>query len=225
MKTDTDKTGGFDWIAAAPVALSVAGIVLYGVVTIADERFYEALGISSADVGLNYANTLVRANGLVLISVLYLLYLGPYFLLFQFAWSRAFRSNVPQEHMTEEDHRRAATRRKSLRLQMLIVSVTAIVLSLAVALPLLYHVAANRADLVSQGHAVGPVKIWGLTILPISADPARAQWITPEPEDSPVLPQHLLFLGQAGSLTPLYDPSRKQIMWLPSALISVQVNH
>jgi hypothetical protein len=81
MKTDTDKTGGFNWIAAAPVALSVAGIVIYGVVTIADERFYEALGISSADVGLNYANTLVRANGLVLISVLYLLYFGLSFLL------------------------------------------------------------------------------------------------------------------------------------------------
>lgn len=147
----------------------------------------------------------------------------------QFAWSRLSRLYGPQESMTEEDHQRAAKRltmrQKSMRLQMLIISAVAIVGSLAVALPLLYHAAANRADLVSQGHAVGPVRIWGLTILPISADPARVQWITLEPEDSPVLPQHLLFLGQTGSLTPLYDPSRKQIMWLPSALISVQVNH
>src|SRR5580658_2252586 len=61
-----DGGGKFDW-KSLPVALSVAGIVLYGVITIADERFYEALGITGGDVGLDYASTLVRASGSVII--------------------------------------------------------------------------------------------------------------------------------------------------------------
>lgn len=205
-----------------PVVLPAVGIVLYGIITVADERFYEALGISSADVGLNYANTLVRADGLVLLFAILVLYL-----LVPFAW--ILISKVPPEIMSDEEYRRESAAReqsqKTLRRRMLILSGVVIIASLAVVLPSLYLIAANRADLVSQGHAVGPVKIFGLTILPISADPAMVQWITPEPEDSPVLPRHVLFLGQAGGLTPLYDPSRKQIIWLPSTLISVQVNH
>lgn len=223
MMANRDESGGTNWIAAMPVVLPAVGIVLYGIITVADERFYEALGISSADVGLNYANTLVRANGLVLLFVILVLYL-----LLPFAWSQFLISKVP-ELMSEEESRRAsairAEKRKTLRRRMLILSGAVIIVSLVTVLPTLYLIAANRADLVSQGHAVGPVRFLGLTILPISADPAMVQWITPEPEDSPVLPRHLLFLGQAGGLTPLYDPSRKQIIWLPSTLISVQVNH
>lgn len=213
-----------------PVVLSIVGIGLYGIITIADERFYEALGISGADVGLNYANTLVRANGLVLIFAMFFL-----ILLLPFIWSGFIISkleSIPRVIMSEEEYERVRAQlaaemheRKTQRRQALILIGAAIVVVLGVSLFFLYQIAANRADLVSQGHAVGPVRLAGLTILPISADPAIVQWITPEPEDSPVLPRHLLFLGQAGSLTPLYDLSRKQIMWLPSALISVQVTH
>jgi hypothetical protein len=219
-----DNSSGTNWIAAMPVVLPAVGIVLYGIITVADERFYEALGISSSDVGLNYANTLVRANGMVLLFVILVLYV-----LLPFAWSQFRISRVPPEIISDEEYRRVSAerewKRKTLRRRQLILSGVVIIASLVAVLPSLYLIAANRADLVFQGHAVGPVRIVGLTILPISADPAMVQWITPEPKDSPVLPRHLLFLGQAGGLTPLYDPSCKQIIWLPSTLISVQVNH
>lgn len=223
MMANRGESGGTNWIAAMPVVLPAIGIVLYGIITVADERFYEALGISSADVGLNYANTLVRANGLVLLFGILVLYL-----LLPFAWSQFLISKAPSEVVSDEEYRQVSAalteKRKSLRRRMLILSGVVIIVSLVAVLPPLYLIAANRAHLVSQGHAVGPVRIVGLTILPISADPAMVQWVTPEPEDSPVLPRHLLFLGQAGGMTPLYDPSRKQIIWLPSTLISVQVN-
>jgi hypothetical protein len=61
-----ERSSGFDWVKSLPVALSIAGLVLYGVITIADERFYGALGITGGDVGLSYTNTLVRASGLVI---------------------------------------------------------------------------------------------------------------------------------------------------------------
>ena len=85
------------------------------------------------------------------------------------------------------------------------------------------EIAANRANLVSQGHSIGPVRFAGLTILPISAYPASVQWVSPN--GAPLLPHRLLFLGQAGGSTPLYEPALKQVIWLPSDLISVTVSH
>jgi hypothetical protein len=226
-----EGSSGFDWVKALPVALSFAGIVLYGVITIADERFYEALGVTGGDVGLSYANTLVRASGLVIMfGVLAAL------ILFLLVFPRASLEVSPQEMLLRAREgpefreelvavRLKARARKKFqkavrRRTYFLMGVLTFVL-LAAILPVLYLNAANRASLVSQGHSVGPVRLLGLTILPISAYPASVQWVSPN--GAPALPHNLLFLGQAGGSTPLYDPALKQVIWLPSDLITVSV--
>jgi hypothetical protein len=55
-----------DWLAV----LTLAGIVLYGMVAFAYSRFYGELGITPGEVGLGYAEVIRRAsvNGIVLLS-------------------------------------------------------------------------------------------------------------------------------------------------------------
>ena len=230
---DDERPGGFDWIKALPVSLSFAGIVLYGVITIADERFYEALGVTGGDVGLSYVNTLVRASGLVIMfGVLAALIL---FLLVLPRASLGISAQDILRHASEgpevreklmarrlEIRNRKRWQRAVRRRTYFLMGVLAFIL-LAALLPVLYVNAANRANLVSQGHSVGPVRMFGLTILPISAYPASVQWVSPD--GAPALPHNLLFLGQAGGSTPLYDPVLKQAIWLPSDLIIVSVGH
>jgi len=231
---DDERSGGFDWIKALPVALSVAGIVLYGVITIADERFYEALGITSGDVGLSYANTLVRASGLVIMFgvlvalILLLLFVGrgsaevsydPREIMRRAGEESRFRETLLATRLKVKERKKfqRAVRRRTYFLMGVLVLVL-----LAAVLPVLYINAAHRANLVSQGRSVGPVRFLGLTILPISAYAANVQWVSPN--GAPVLPHNLLFLGQGGGSTPLYDPALKQVLWLPSDLISISVS-
>jgi hypothetical protein len=96
-----------------------------------------------------------------------------------------------------------------------------VVLLLLAVLPTLYLIAAQRADMVRNGHSVGPVQLFGLTILPISADSATVQWLSSK--GAPALPPHLMFLGQANGMTPLFNPAQHQVLWVPSSSISVRV--
>jgi hypothetical protein len=230
---------GFDWVKSMPVALSIAGLVLYGVITVADERFYGALGITSGDIGLSYTNTLVRASGLVIIFGVVVAALGLVVAAPRvtptLSLSDLFQGATEQEPerfrvrllATRLKLREMQSYRNAQRRRTYFLSGAFVVLLLLIVLPTLYHIAAQRADLVRSGHSVGPVRLLGLTILPISADPATVQWVSlpDDRDDLPALPQHLLFLGQAGGMTPLYNPAKGQVLWLPSNSISVRVSH
>jgi len=233
LDAEEEKRGsGFAWVSSMPVALSIAGLVLYGVIAIADERFYGALGITAGDVGLSYTNTLVRASGLVVIFGVIVAILGLVVTLPQrramldpsALFSSAseqdpelFRQRVLATRLAinKMESYRIAARRRTYRF-----SGAFVVLLLLIVLPTLYIIAAQRADLVRMGHSVGPVRFLGLTILPISADSATVQWLSPK--GAPALPPHLMFLGQANGMTPLFNPAQHQVLWLPSNSISVR---
>lgn len=232
---DGSRSGGFDWVKSMPVALSIAGLVLYGVITIADERFYGALGITGGDVGLSYANTLVRASGLVIffgaiVAILVMVTIRPKrrLTLDSSALLRAAHAEDPKMvrlgfletrlKIREMEFYQNAARRRTY-----ILSGAFILLLLLAVLPTLYLIAAQRADLVRDGHSVGPVRFLGLTVLPISADSATVQWLSLK--DAPALPPYLMFLGQANGMTPLFNPAQHQVLWVPSNSISVRVSH
>ena len=71
--TDPDQTTPFyraSWLPVLPAALTVAGIILFGVLNLGYSLFYERLGVSPDAVGLNYANVLARSTILVALVAL-----------------------------------------------------------------------------------------------------------------------------------------------------------
>jgi hypothetical protein len=58
------------WLASAPAVLTVVGVIMFGVLTIAYSQFYGRLGLSPDTVGLGYVNALIRSSGLVMLIAL-----------------------------------------------------------------------------------------------------------------------------------------------------------
>jgi hypothetical protein len=73
MAEEDAGIGALRWVGLLPIALTVAGLLLYGSLTIATSHFYEQLNTSADDVGLGYVNTLTKSAGFVLILVVIIL--------------------------------------------------------------------------------------------------------------------------------------------------------
>jgi hypothetical protein len=109
--------GVMKWIGVLPVALTTAGLLLYGSLTIAIIHFYEELNTSPSDVGLGYLNTIAKSTGFVVLFALVILpplalalYFRPYWYLF----TRMF--DVGIQEMTDTMSQRAVDKYMSERM-------------------------------------------------------------------------------------------------------------
>jgi hypothetical protein len=70
--SEAERFSWKDLASNATAILAASGVVIYSILTLANGRFYAALGVSPNDVGLGYANTLAGCVGTVLMLVLVL---------------------------------------------------------------------------------------------------------------------------------------------------------
>src|SRR6266566_2770816 len=65
----------------AQAGLAVVGVLLYGALYLAYSAFYDQFGLTPADVGFGYADTLLRSSGLLLLlTILLATIIGSFFL-------------------------------------------------------------------------------------------------------------------------------------------------
>jgi hypothetical protein len=233
----TTTNGGISWVDILPIALPVSGLLLYGALAMGNTYFYEELGTSPEEVGLNYATTIARSLGLVVVIAFAtaLAIAGAVF----FARSRpssqtdeeAFRAAVTLEEATvkrqlgrnESDYIRDKVlreRRRDRRRVYISAALATLFLLFIVVVFALTTIAGTRAKSVKSGNAVSPVQLGGLVILPVQADRAEVTWVRAD-GSSPQLPARLLYLGNSGGTSVFYDPMKQSLLRLPSSSIIV----
>jgi hypothetical protein len=202
---------------------------------VANTHYYQELGTSPDEVGLNYPNTIARSLGFIVIIVFatILAIAGAGFVAKRRTGDQpdkaALEEAIRQEETTlarqlsriERDYITGVTlrqRRQDLR-RTYISAALAVLLSLFIVVVfVLTAVAGARARLVQAGHVVDPVRLVGLVILPVQADRAEVAWIKTD-GTSPQLPADLLYLGSSGGTSVFYDPMKQSLLRLPSSSI------
>ena len=199
--------------------LALGAAIWYGFLWITYNRFYEPLGISPSDVGLNYANILANSVGaavtfLVPVAVLVMALLSLAVLVRSFGYRRGFN---PSRLIYVKI------------LRNLLVTVALLVVGLLV---YVFPVrAANAADQVKQGEAVSPLHFLmsPAPVLAVQANrvisikPASPQK-TGETTAIASLPRSgLLYMGQANGVIVLFDSSERQAHFIPSSSVLLTV--
>jgi hypothetical protein len=202
------------------VSLVIAAVLVYGLLSLAYERFYEAIRVRPGDVGLTFGAILSRSAGFIVVLAIAgtlvavavrLLVAGP---------RRRLRTHLDR---TRSFHSRD----------------TAILLGcyVTVALLAVYTAAAisssaasytgKATDTVRSGHPVRPLQLYGLPLLAIQADSAVV-WPTSKARTLPGIwdlhDRPVLYLGQTNGIAVLYDPGHGRVVYAPMSLIVMHVS-
>lgn len=238
-ESPTTTNGGIGWVDILPIALPVSGLLLYGALAMANTYFYEELGTSPDEVGLNYANTIARSLGFIVVIVIAtaLAIAGAIFFASRRSSNQTAAAAV-QDALTLEantagrqlgrleseyiaDKVRREHRRDRRRVYTS-AALAALLFLFIVVVFVLTAIAGARAKSVKSGDAVNPVRLVGLVILPVQADRAEVVWIRTDGK-SPQLPAGLLYLGNSSGTSILYDPMKQSLLRLPSSSIMIVV--
>jgi hypothetical protein len=208
-------------LAIMAVSLAVTGLLVCGLLSFAYERFYQALGVNPADIGLTFGVAVSRSVGftvalavaVTLVAVVArLIVAGPLRRLRAHAgWAGTF-------HSTDF----ALVLGCYVALGLLAIFAAAAVIS-----PVTSYTA-EAANAARSGNAVRPLQLYGLPLLAMQAEPATVQptnrartlpgiW---DLNDRPVL-----YLGQAGGVGVLYDADRGRVVYTPMDLIVLHVSN
>jgi hypothetical protein len=208
-------------LAIMAVSLAVTALLVCGLLSFVYERFYQALGVNPADVGLTFGVAVSRSVGftiafavaVTLVAVVARLILaGPLRRLRAHAgWSTTF-------HSTDF----ALVLGCYVALGLLAIFAAAAVIS-----PVTSYTA-KAANAARSGNAVRPLQLYGLPLLAMQAEPAIVQptnkartlpgiW---DLNDRPVL-----YLGQAGGVGVLYDAKRGRVVYTPMDLVVLHVSN
>lgn len=208
-------------LAIMAVSLAVTALLVWGLLSFAYERFYQALGVNPADIGFTFgaavsrsvAFTVAFAVAVALVAVVARLILaGPLRRLRARAgWAGTF-------HSTDF----------ALVLGCYVaLGLLAIFAAVAVISPVMSYTA-KAANAATSGNAVRPLQLYGLPLLAMQAEPATVQptnkartlpgiW---DLNDRPVL-----YLGQAGGVGVLYDADRGRVVYTPMDLVVLHVKN
>jgi hypothetical protein len=208
-------------LAIMAVSLAVTALLVCGLLSFAYERFYQALGVNPADIGLTFGVAVSRSVGFIValavavmlvVVVARLILAGPHRRLrAQAGWARTF-------HSTDF----ALLLGCYVALGLLAIFAAAAVIS-----PVASYTA-KAANAARSGNAVRPLQLYGLPLLAMQAEPATVQptnkartlpgiW---DLNDRPVL-----YLGQAGSVGVLYDADRARVVYTPMDLVVLHVKN
>lgn len=193
------------------VSLAIAAVLVYGLLSLAYERFYQALGVRPGDVGLTFGMALSRSAGFIVVLAIAgtlvavtvrLLLAGP---------RRRLHANLDR---TRSFHSRdfAITLGVYVSAALLAVYTAAAIGSSAASYT------AEATDMVRSGNPVRPLDIYGLPLLAIQADSAVV-WPTSKARTVPGIwnlhDRPVLYLGQTGGTAVLYDPGHARVVYAP----------
>jgi hypothetical protein len=173
-----------DWASLLPVLVSVSAAILYAVTATASNKVYSTLGISPADVGLTYGETLRRAASFV-VSLVPLTAAGVFIVVVA---TRPF------------------TRRPVLKLLRPVTTGVVAVMLVSVAITAATFWAPETSRFIAAGFSSfgGP----GLTdFSPWDARPAKVRWLVRD--HGPLPAGCMLYLGTADGVAVLYDAGER----------------
>jgi hypothetical protein len=209
--------------------LTLLGILLYGVVYGAYDKFYGELGVDPSDVGFGYASILAHSTGFLTIFFRRLAYFSLYPAVLVIGLIVALRFFAQSSSITNVVFA-YQWRRQVVTICFFAIVVPALVLALLEG-PYgeLLKGATRRADLVTAGHAVQPMRgKGGYLTLAVHADPVSLEVVN-KPEESPAIKRlkalSLLYLGQANNLLVLYDVKRHRAIYVPSSSVVITVTN
>jgi hypothetical protein len=205
--------------------LALSAVLLYAYLSIGYERFYGSLGVDPGAVGLSYTGVLARSSGFVLAFLLAVVIGagGPL--------------SLHRDIQRERRKNPTALPRPGLPRPVLIaIFLITIVLIGTLTVPMLN--AGDAARDVKAGKPVGPIRFPGppwvplptlpLPVLAIHAAPATVE-PAGKPGDSPAAERlqgrKVLYLGQAGGVVVLYDPSAQQVIYIPAGSVFLHVSN
>ena len=219
---DTQRPLLLTLLSNAAAILALSGIVAYGVLAICYDRFYKALGISSADVGLTYGNVLANSTGMILLIILVLIFLTITKVL---DWVNRFFGRLSTRH--QQHLQGGKLRRTWAHTTNLIAAILTLVL-MYWALGALSTDSAQAADAVKHGRPVVSPHIGPTTILVIHADPVTIQpatTISQELIDQYIQNRKMLYLGEANGTVVLYDSQAQEAIFLPATSIILSISN
>jgi hypothetical protein len=208
-------------LAIMAASLAIAAVLIYGLLSFAYERFYQALGVRPSDVGLTFGMALGRSAGFIVVLTIVgtlvavavrLLLAGP---------RRRLRAH-PDRDRTFHSRDFAIVLGCYVTVALLAVYAAAAISSSAASYT------AKAADRVRSGDSVRPLQLYGLPLLAIQADSAILQptnkartlpgiW---DLHDRPVL-----YLGQTDGTAVLYDPDRGRVIYTPMSSVVMHVSN
>jgi hypothetical protein len=201
--------------------LVLAGILIYGYVGLSYERFYGALAIDPADVGLTYLGVLTHSTGLIVTLAFSLTFM--FIVTYLILWvalslsDRLLRPGGSGSELRSDAKPLARTLAIALAVFVGVVGLAATPWQ-----------ADAAADWVKSGKPVRPLKTNPpfLTRLSIHADPAivsSTHKLGEAPEIESLRARKLFYMGTANGLTVLYDPSVQGSIYLPSSEILLTI--
>jgi hypothetical protein len=208
-----------DTLGTLPAVFVMAGLLIYAYLSTCYDRFYGSLGVDPHDVGLTYIGTLARSSGFVIASLFIIGCLVTAFL----GVARGF--GVGSVGFAPLSGRRLALVR---------VVFVGLLIGAFSSAPFL---ASNAARDVQAGKPVAPIQFaqgpWSpsrppliFPVVAIHADPATVEPAGDTTDSSSIerLQSHrLLYLGQSGGTTVLYDATSDRAVYVPTSSIVLHV--
>jgi hypothetical protein len=216
-----------DWLDTGKLAL--AAVIWYGFLWISYNRFYEPLGISPNDVGLNYATILANSVGAAvaflipfLLAITSFLYLAVTSRVLAWFMSRGNRARPPNSASASLFNIRNAS-------SAIAVTVLASTGFLVYLFPVRASIEAQRAK---HGRGASPLYTLGAPapVLTIRADPVISIQSTAVKKAGESVAVEslssngLLYMGQANSVIVLYDSLKRRAVYLPASSVVLTVD-
>ena len=208
-------------LAIMAVSLAVTALLVCGLLSFVYERFYQALGVNPADVGLTFGVAVSRSVGFTVALAIAVTLVAVVVRLIIAAPLRRLRTHsgwARTIHSTDF----ALVLGCYVALGLVVIFAAASVIS-----PVTSYTA-KAANAARSGNAVRPLQLYGLPLLAMQAEPAtvlptnKARTLPGiwDLNDRPVL-----YLGQAGGVGVLYDADRARVVYTPMDLVVLHVKN
>jgi hypothetical protein len=202
-------------------AFSITALLVCGLVSFAYERFYQALGINPADVGLGFGVALSRSAGFIvaLAVVVALVTVAARLVLIR-----------PLRRLGAHPGRAWTLHSKDASIVLgcyVTLGLLALFLAASVISPVTSYTAKARSAAAS-GNPVRPLQLYGLPLLATQAEPAFLQPANKARTLPGIWDLHdrsVLYLGQSGGISVLYDSDRGNIVYAPMSLVVLHVGN
>jgi hypothetical protein len=205
-------------------ALAIAGVVIYGILSLGYDRFYAGLAVDPADVGISYTSTLANSPGFVAAAgiVIIALYFTVYRRLRRYG--RRPRGDHSSELNVSRDGKSASSGPSRIAGWILVLLLLFALIGIA-AIPIGANYAARA---VRNGRPV--TTPYFLTLFPtleIHARPVTVQSASKDPSAIDQLPSdhNLFYLGQANGKIVIYDSTAHQAVYVPDSLVILRVTN
>jgi hypothetical protein len=215
----SSRPGLFRTIASL---LALWGVIMYGYLSYVYDQFYGALAVDKSDVGLGYATTLARSSGWIALTSFFLfiglVIRGVVELLLVLSIM-----NYPGWHMYDVQEKFShvvgyVAARALLLVVVIVIGILLVVPTVAYSLRIPLREEQRAVEAVQAGSPIGPVRVYGFTLLGIRADAAT---VLPKgksgelPAVDTLLKRKLLYLGQTEGTAVFFDAAIQRAVYLP----------